>query len=121
MHVAHPFGVDGRGRTAEANDEEYLRQLVEIVLFTLPGERVYRPDFGTGLTALVFEPNNDELRAAVEYLVHSGLQRWLGDLIQPEDVSVSHDGGSLAITIQYLVLRSRQRQAITLRPGQGTP
>jgi phage baseplate assembly protein W len=120
MHVAHPFRVDGRGRTAEASDEEYLHQLVELVLFTMPGERVNRPDFGTGLAGLVFEPNSEELRTAVEYLVQGGLQRWLGDLIQLEDVSVSHDDGSLTITVQYLALRSQQRQAITLRPGTGT-
>lgn len=117
MHVAHPFAVDGRGRTAGADDEEYVRRLLELVLFTMPGERVNRPDFGTGLAGLVFEPNGEELRTAVEYLVQGGLQRWLGDLVQLEDVAVAHDGESLAITIRYVVLRSRKRQTVTLRTG----
>jgi phage baseplate assembly protein W len=116
MHVAHPFRVDGRGRTAEADDEEYLRQLVELVLFTQPGERVNRPDFGTGLAGLVFEPNNEELHTAVEYVVQGGLQRWLGDVIQVEDVTVTHDDGALIVTVQYVTLRLQQRNVLTLRP-----
>jgi len=116
MHVAHPFRVDGRGRTAEADDEEYLRQLVELVLFTQPGERVNRPDFGTGLAGLVFEPNSAELHTAVEYVVQGGLQRWLGDVIQVEDVTVAHDDGVLTVTVQYVTLRRQQRTVVTLQP-----
>jgi phage baseplate assembly protein W len=121
MHVGHPFRVNGLGRTAEASDEEHLQQLVELVLFTMPGERVNRPDFGTGLPGLVFEPNGEELRTAVEYLVQGGLQRWLGDLIQLEDVSVAHEDESLLITVRYVTLGNRQRRSITLRTGAGTP
>jgi len=119
VHVAHPFAVDGRGRTAEADDEAYLRQIVELVLFTAPGERVNRPDFGTGLAGLVFEPNSAELHTAVEYLVQGGLQRWLGDLLQVENVSVTHDDGTLAVTVAYLALRRGQRHVVTLRPPAG--
>jgi uncharacterized protein len=116
MHVAHPFRVDGRGRTAAADDDEYLRQLVELVLFTRPGERVNRPDFGTGLAGLVFEPNGEELHTAVEYVVQGGLQRWLGDVIQVEDVTVAHDDGVLTVTVQYVTLSRRQRTVVTLQP-----
>jgi phage baseplate assembly protein W len=116
VHIAHPFGVDGRGRTAEADDEAYLRQLIELVLFTSPGERVNRPDFGTDLASLVFEPNGEELHTAVEYLVQGGLQRWLGDLLQVGDVSVTHEDGTLAVTVVYVALRRQQRYTVTLRP-----
>jgi len=115
MHVAHPFRIDSRGRTAAAGDEEYVRQLVELVLFTQPGERVNRPDFGTGLAGLVFEPNNEELHTAVEYVVQGGLQRWLGDVIQVEDVAVGHEDGVLTVTVQYVTLRQQQRNVVTLR------
>jgi Bacteriophage baseplate protein W len=120
MHVAHPFRVDGRGRTAEADDEDYLRQLIELVLFTRPGERVNRPDFGTGLAGLVFEPNSEELQTAVEYVVQGGLQRWLGDLIRVEDVTVTHDDDVLSVTVQYVALRRQQRDVVTLR-SQAVP
>jgi len=118
MHVGHPFRVDGRGRTAVATEDDYVRQLIEQVLFTAPGERVNRPDFGTGLAGLVFEPAGDELRAAVEYVVQAGLQRWLGDVVQVEDVSVADDGlGDLSVTVSYVTLSSQERAAVTLQSG----
>ena len=47
---------------AATSDDDHIRDLIEQVLFTSPGERVMRPDFGAGLLALVFEPNSVELR-----------------------------------------------------------
>ena len=117
MHIGYPFRMDGRGRTAEAGDDDYIRQLVEQVLFTAPGERVNRPDLGTGLAGLVFEPAGQELGAAVEYLVQAGLQRWLGDVIQVQDVTVADAGdGALTVTVGYLGLRSQQRTDATFGP-----
>ena len=55
MNVSFPFQFDGRGRTLDPQDD-YLRQLVEQVLFTSPGERVNMPDFGSGLLQLPFAP-----------------------------------------------------------------
>ena len=72
--------MDGRGRTASTGDDDHLRDLIEQVLFTAPGERVMRPDFGSGLLGLVFEPNGPGLAAATRHLVEAALQRELGDL-----------------------------------------
>lgn len=113
--IAHPFHVDGRGRVAAAGDADHLDQLVEQVLFTAPGERVNRPDFGTGLGQLVFAPNSEELQTAVEYLVHGALQQWLGDLLQVEAVAVTHDDATLGVTVRYVVLRTREQRSTTLR------
>src|SRR5437588_2972286 len=90
MDVDFPFNFDGRGRTAETAGDAHIRDLIEQVLFTAPGERVNRPTFGCGLAQLVFTPNSDELAAATQYLVHGALQQWLGDLIQVEDVLVEN-------------------------------
>ena len=57
--VDYPFGFDATGRTRAASREDHVRDLVEQVLFTAPGERVNRPQFGSGLLGLVFEPNGD--------------------------------------------------------------
>src|SRR5262249_5620163 len=59
--VAFPFAVDGRGRTADRGYDDHVRDMIELLLFTQPGERVMRPDFGCGLADLVFEPNSPEL------------------------------------------------------------
>lgn len=105
-HVAFPLRIDGRGRTATADDESYLRGLIELVLFTRPGERVNRPDFGSGVDALVFAPGGDELANATQALVHAALQRHLGDLVRVDQVDVRSEESTLEVTVVYAPLRA---------------
>lgn len=107
-NVAFPYRVDGRGRTAEAeNDDAHVRHLIEQVLFTVPGERVNRPDFGCGLLQLVFAPNSDELAATLQVLVQGALQQWLGHLLSIEEVRASHEDATLLVQVRYTVLRTQ--------------
>ncbi|HLH72856.1 MAG TPA: GPW/gp25 family protein [Chloroflexota bacterium] len=111
MQIAYPFRVDGRGRTAEtSSDNDHIRDLIEQVLFTAPGERVNRPTFGSGVQQLLFAPNSDELATATQMLVQGALQQWLGNLIQVEAVQVQNDDSTLTVTVQYVVRTSQQRQ-----------
>lgn len=110
MQIDFPFHLSSEGRTADTSQDEHIRDLVEQVLFTSPGERVNRPEFGSGLLDLVFEPNSDELVNATQFLVQSSLQKWLGDLIQVEAVEVNHEGSSLNVIVRYLVRRTMQRE-----------
>src|SRR5262249_61877624 len=82
MQIDFPFGFDGRGHTAEAEVDAHIRDLIEQLLLTAPGERVNRPTFGSGALQLVFAPNSDTLAAALRLGVQAGLQEWLGPLIQ---------------------------------------
>ncbi len=109
MNIHYPFQIDGRGRTAGASDEEHIRQMIEQVLFTSPGERVNRPDFGTGVMQLLFAPNSPELAAATEFTIQGALQQWLGDVIKVEAVDVESQESTLRITVQYVVRRNQQR------------
>lgn len=109
MHVDYPYHVDGRGRTALTDESDHVRDLIEQVLFTAPGERVNRPDFGSGLLQLVFAPNSDALGGAVEASVQAALQRWLGDRVAIEAVDVSTDDAALAVKVRYLVRRTQER------------
>lgn len=110
MQVDYPFQVDGRGRTAETSSEEHIRDLIEQVLFTAPGERVNRPTFGSGVMQLVFAPNSDALATATQQLVQGALQQWLGDLIQVESVEVANVDSTLRVNITYVVRQNQQRQ-----------
>jgi phage baseplate assembly protein W len=112
MNVDYPFHVDDRGRTAEASDEDHIRDMIEQVLFTAPGERVNRPTFGSGVMQLVFAPNSDALAAATQIQVQSALQQWLGDLIEVGEVQVTNNDSTLNVLIRY-VLRSTQEQRVT--------
>jgi phage baseplate assembly protein W len=119
-NIAYPYRFDGAGRTAQAADADHIRDLIEQVLFTSPGERVNRPTFGTGLRQLVFAPNSPELATASQFLVQAALQQFLGDLIQVETVRVESSDASLMVTVQYVVRRTQQRQVVELSHG-GVP
>lgn len=111
MVTDFPFHIDqSRGRTALTDESGHIRDLIEQVLFTAPGERVNRPDFGSGLLQLVFAPNSDILAAATQATVRGGLQRWLGDLIQVDEVVVDNEASTLRVTVRYLVRRTQQTQ-----------
>lgn len=105
VRLASPPALDGRGRTGLADEDRYLRGLVEQVLFTRPGERVMRPDFGSGVDALVFAPAGDELAQATRGLVHGALQRFLGDLLRVEEVTVVATDARVDVTVIYRPLR----------------
>ena len=117
MQIDYPFHLDGRGRTALTSDNDHIRDLIEQVLFTAPGERVNRPTFGTGLMQLIFAPNSDELATATQFLVQGALQQWLGDRIQIEAVQVESRDSTLAVTVQYLVRRNQQRRVAQFSRG----
>jgi phage baseplate assembly protein W len=108
MNIDYPFHFDGRGRTASTTDDDHIRDMIEQLLFTSPGERVNRPDFGTGVRQLIFAPNSPELAAALQFTIQAALQRWLGDVIQVQDLSVICVDSTLTIDIQYLVRRTNQ-------------
>lgn len=96
-----PYHFDGRGRTADATLEKHVRNLIEQVLFTNPGERVNRPSFGCGLLQTVFAPNSEELAAATRFLVQGALQEWLGERVVVHDVTVEAVEAELRVTIPY--------------------
>ena len=117
----HPYHVDSRGRTATTARDDHLRDLIEQVLFTAPGERVMRPDFGSGLLALVFEPNSSTLAATTQVLVQGALQQHLANLIAVQGVDVRNDDGALRVDVRYVVLadRSVQSASFGLPAGAG--
>lgn len=108
--VDYPYQIDGRGRTATAGRDQHIRDMIEQVLFTAPGERVNRPTFGSGLLQAVFAPNSAELAATTQFLAQASLQQWLGEMIQLEGVLVEHVDAQLRVTVQYIVRSSGTRQ-----------
>jgi phage baseplate assembly protein W len=101
MNVAYPYQVDAQGRTASASDDQHIRDLIEQVLFTVPGERVMRPDFGSNLSQLVFAPSSPELAGATHMLVQSALQRWLADIIVVDSVTIEATEAALTVRVLY--------------------
>jgi phage baseplate assembly protein W len=110
LNIDFPFHFDSRGRSATTDDDDHIRDMIEQLLFTNPGERVNRPDFGSGLQQLIFGPNSPELGAALQFTLQATLQRWLGDLIELQALEVTSEDSTLSILIKYVVRRNNQRQ-----------
>ena len=110
-----PFAVAPSGRVAVTGGDETIRGKIIQVLFTAPGERVNRPDFGCGLFNLVFEPNSEILAAAVEFTVGQALTRWLGDEIRVDGVDVDAAGETLAVEIAWANKADLSRQAVHIQ------
>jgi hypothetical protein len=117
MQIDFPYQLDSRGRTAATGEEEHVRDLIEQVLFTAPGERVNRPTFGSGLLERVFGPNGDVIATAVQFTVQGALQQWLGDRIQVESVDVVSEDSTLTVTVVYRLRSNGQQRTATVSRG----
>src|ERR1700678_2560310 len=119
MNVNFPYQFDGRGRTQDPL-ADYVRQLVEQVLFTSPGERVNLPDFVSGLLQLTFAPNSMEMAAATQFAVQGALQKWLSGYIKVKSVAASAQESTLTVTVSYALLSSDVTQVQTFVYGGPT-
>ena len=118
MNVNFPYQLDGRGRTLDPQGD-YLRQLVEQVLFTSPGERVNLPDFGSGLLQLPFAPNSMEMAAATQFTVQGALQKWLSAYIKVISVVASAQESRLTVSVTYAPLNTDVTEVQTFVFGGG--
>lgn len=100
-HLDYPFAVDARGGAAVTDDDDHVRDLVYQVLFTNPGERVNRPEFGCGLKSLVFMPSSPALAVALQAMVKGALQKWLEAEIEVEQVAVETIDERIEVTVVY--------------------
>jgi phage baseplate assembly protein W len=96
-----PYHLTGAGRTATTGEDDHVRDMIFNVLFTSPGERVNRPDFGCGLKALVFAPASQAVAAATQMLVKGSLQKWLESEIEVADVEVEAVENEIMVTVAY--------------------
>ncbi|NJR49173.1 MAG: GPW/gp25 family protein [Leptolyngbyaceae cyanobacterium CSU_1_3] len=117
MDIAYPFRINQYGRTADTPSDEHIRNLIEQVLFTIPGERVNRPTFGSNIRQIIFAPNSSELVTATQFLLQGALEQWLGNEIQVEVIEATttsslSEGDSVQVIVQYVVRQTQQRQVV---------
>lgn len=115
-----PIRVDGaRGQIAvESSHDAYVAQLIRQVLLTSPGERVHRPDFGAGLRRMVFAPNDDATAALIKATVYQALQRWLGEIINVEDVKTASSDSSLLVDVHYTLRARGEKRVLNIEVPQ---
>jgi len=114
MQIDFPYHFSLEKRTATTSLEDNVRDMIEQLLFTNPGERVNRPDFGSGLLQMVFAPNSPELAAALQFTTQAALQQYLGSLIEVRTLNVTADGASLTVEIQYILRATGESKDLTL-------
>ena len=113
-----PFHIDGSGRTATTQGRaRRVRNLLEAVLFTAPGERVMRPDFGSGIPDMLFDSNSEALETAADFLIRASVQRYLSDVLVLDALEVSRNEGELNITVTYSLTGEEERQTETFTRG----
>lgn len=112
MNLKLPYQFSNQGLTASVDYNNHIRNMIEQILFTGPGERVNRPDFGSGLLQAVFEPTSNEMVATTQYLVQSALNQWLGQLIIVNEVRIEHIDSRLEVNVSYTILKSMENQII---------
>lgn len=117
QNVKFPVRFDAKGRTATTDGDDHIRDMIEELIFTAPGERVNRPDFGTGLLQMVFAPNSPELAAALQFTLQGALDRWLGDLIAVQKLDVTSEDATLSVVIDYVVRRTGTQRSDTFTRG----
>jgi uncharacterized protein len=110
-----PLAADSGGRITASGGDEQLRGKILQVLFTSPGERVHKPEFGSGLFNLVFEPGDMVLAAATEFSVGEALSRWLRDDLVVEGVNVTPETGHVRVEVVYTRKRDLVRQAVRIQ------
>ena len=113
MDLDFPYHLDSRGHSAGTGRDDHVRDMIEQLLFTSPGERVMRPDFGSGLLQMVFAPNSPEIATTIQFTLQAALQKWLGDVIAVRQLSVDAVDSTLTVSLSYLVRATSQLQNAT--------
>ena len=116
INIRYPLAIDkGLGTLVEENDlGKHIEQMMMQVLFTSPGERINRSDFGCGLRQMVFAPNNEVSANLTQVMVLQALEKWLSDLITVSDVNVKAINERLEIVIVYLIKAKQERRYLNL-------
>lgn len=116
MAISFPYRVDGLGGTTwPADPATHARELLEQFLFTAPGERVMRPDYGGGVQQLVFAPADDQAAAAAQHLIGGGIQQWLSAWIELQSVDVRGADATMEITVRYRLRATGEDRADVFR------
>ncbi len=114
--ILYPIAIDqGFGKLAEESDyAKHVEQLIKQLLFTNPGERVNRPEFGCGLRRMVFAPNSDATASLTQVTVYQALEKWLGTIVSVEEVNVEAKEEKLEVNIVYILKARRERRYLNL-------
>ncbi len=120
MQIDFPYHFDGSERTARASEAKHIRDMIEQILFTNPGERVNRPEFGAGILQLVFAAASPEVAPTAEFMIRGALQQHLGQRIEIHTVAIEAGDALLRIRISYRLLGNEASEQAEFEMETGT-
>ena len=114
--IRYPIAIDAPcGRLQEETDyAAHVEQLIKQVLFTSPGERINRPDFGCGVKRMVFAPNSEVAANLAQVTILEALTRWLDPVIAVNTVTVRAVDEVLQILVAYTLKARREKLYLNL-------
>jgi uncharacterized protein len=115
LTMGFPFSFAATGRTRVPDVELRLKELIEMLLYTIPGERVMRPGFGTPVIGLLFEGMSDALDAALQAAIHGALMQHLAGIADIRSVEVQAQGSALEVTIVYAPAGEQVQRSIQFK------
>ena len=115
--LAFPYGFDAEGRSERVvyGSDEHLRDMLELLILTLVGERVMRPDLGSPVLQMVFAGGEGPKALALKSSLEAAITQWLGHVLRLEGLTASFVEADAVLEI---VVRYESRQ--TNIPGELT-
>jgi uncharacterized protein len=109
--LAFPFRTapSGRSATVAYGSDAHVRQMLELLIFTMAGERVMRPDLGSPVMQMVFGAGNGPVAIALQAALQAAVTQWLGHVLELRDLAVTFDENDavLEVVVTYETLATR--------------
>jgi phage baseplate assembly protein W len=117
--LAFPYGpaASGRSATVAYGSDAHVRQMLELLIFTMAGERVMRPDLGSPVKQMVFSAGNGPVAIALQATLQAAITQWLGSVLELHDLSVTFDDNEavLEVAVTYENLTSKTAGKLAVR------
>ncbi|HEX4848259.1 MAG TPA: GPW/gp25 family protein [Novosphingobium sp.] len=117
--LAFPFGpgADGRSRTVGYGDAAHVEQMLELLILTMVGERVMRPDLGSPVRQMVFQAGNSPAALALEASLQATITQWLGQVLELQGLSVDFDEAEarLEVVVAYEIRATKTGGRVAVR------
>lgn len=111
--ISFPFGKSVSSFPAAVTDAELVKQSIQQIILTSPGERVMRADFGCNAYAFVFENNDEILAELIRTEVAGAIGRYEPRAIV-QAVTTERDGSSVIITIKFVVSLTGEQETVSV-------
>jgi len=110
------LAVAPTGGLAMVEMGESVRQGILLLLTTIPGERVMRPDYGCDLHQLVFSPNDETTAGLAIHYVQRALDLFEPrvDVVRLDAQANPDDPGRLDVTLDYRIRASQEDGQLTI-------